>query len=165
MSDVLPINFAESGNFVMLCGIPGSGKTTFARKFVDEHENWIRIAPDDIRKSITGAALNMSRDNEVFSVVYDSIRDELEGGSNVIYDATNCNAKYRRNMLKFVSNIYETQLIVGLVVNTPLRECFDNNSNRTDEQIVPDSVIENMYINLKNHTPSLSDGFDVMAYI
>jgi predicted kinase len=159
------INFSDTGNFIMLCGIPGSGKTTFARQFVEEHDNWIRIAPDDIRKSVTGDPMNMSRDNEVFSIVYDTIREELEGGSNVIYDATNCNGRYRKNIAKFVASIDNVDLIACFIMSTPLWDCFNNNANRNDDRIVSNEVIENMYTNFRMHAPSIQEGFDIIVQI
>lgn len=154
----------RGSNFVMMCGAPGSGKTTFAKKYVDEYENWTRVAPDDIRRLTTGSAMDMSQDHEVFSIVYDTIRDELEHGANVIYDATNCNAHYRRGMIDFVRKIEQTNMIVCLVARTDIRTCFDRNESREDGCRVPDDVVERMYISLKNRMPSITEGFDVVGY-
>ena len=151
-------------NFVMLCGAPGSGKTTYANKVVKDDNSWVRVAPDDIRRLVTGSSMNMSKDKEVFGIVFDTIREELEAGSNVIYDATNCDFHYRKNMIRFVSDIDGVNIIMCLVSTSTIRDCFNNNDNRTDNQKVDDSVIERMYFNLRGHMPSLSEGFDIIGW-
>lgn len=42
----LPQSFTQSGTLVLVCGLPGSGKTTFAKRLEADREA-IRMCPDD----------------------------------------------------------------------------------------------------------------------
>lgn len=37
---------------IILQGIPGSGKTTYARQFCKDHDNYVRVNRDDIRNML-----------------------------------------------------------------------------------------------------------------
>ena len=49
------------GNMILCCGLSGSGKTTFCKKFVQEHPNYLHLNVDDFYQVYNGAQV---RDNE-----------------------------------------------------------------------------------------------------
>ena len=124
---------------LMLRGLPGSGKTTFARQLVDD--GWVRVNKDDLRKMLHNSVF--SKANEAFIL---SLRDEiiiraLVNGKNVVVDDTNLDPKYAIQLesiaLEFLSD-YEEKFF-----DTPVEECVRRNYLR-DEQ-VPEKVIWDMY--------------------
>jgi len=38
----------------VLVGVSGSGKTTWATKFINENPKWVRVSRDDIRRQLVG---------------------------------------------------------------------------------------------------------------
>lgn len=134
----------------MMIGLPGSGKSTVARK-LSERENAVIVSSDDIRKELFGNDENQSNNKKVFKIVEERIKENLKQ-RNVIYDATNIN--YKKRML-FLQKIKDVEKIAFLVL-TPYRECLYRNGQR--ERHVPTYVIKRMYCNF--YIPQYYEGFD-----
>ena len=148
----------EGGILVMLVGPPGAGKSVLAEKLKKDYVYFEIVCPDDIREEICGDASDQTHNNAVFGKVYTRLTTLLTEGYNVIYDATNCRASYRRKIMNVVDGCYKKVICICLL--TSLSDCFKNNSLR-DRQ-VPEDVIERMYINMRNHAPTLFEGYDVI---
>ena len=56
-------------SLILLVGVPGSGKTTYAEKYVEEHPNTIHISSDRIRAELWGSEATQGDNNEVFSLM------------------------------------------------------------------------------------------------
>jgi len=80
---------------LILQGIPSSGKTTWAKEFLNKDNNsetWVRISRDDLRNML-GVYWIPSREKLV-SEYEDTLFDRaLQNNKNVIIDATNLNPK------------------------------------------------------------------------
>jgi len=103
---------------IVLIGLPGSGKSTYAKDFLknlseDEKGMWKIISRDDILmmygKHKFGEELNYSqiwqRLNEEDQAIitksyYMSLHNAVDAGINLIIDKTNLNAKTRRKEMK-----------------------------------------------------------------
>lgn len=122
-----------------LKGLPGSGKTTFAKELVDD--GWIRVNKDDLRAMLHNS--HFSKNNEAFIL---SLRDEiiirgLVNGKNVVVDDTNLDPKHA---VKFESIASEFMADYSeKFFDTPVEECIKRNSFRKDP--VPERVIWDMY--------------------
>ena len=160
MIDILTKEDVEYGsNLIMLVGPPGCGKSTYAKKFIEqEKENgteWIIISPDAIRKEITGDESDQTQNNRVFYQVYSDLSEYLNRGFNIIYDATNCRSIHRHKILDVVKDY--ANKIICITFTTSMSTCIKNNQNRS--RVVPEDVIERMYLNLKNHPPTIIEGY------
>lgn len=122
-----------------LKGLPGSGKTTFAKELVED--GWIRVNKDDLRAMLHNS--NWSKHNEAFIL---SLRDEiiirgLVNGKNVVVDDTNLDPKHA---VQFESIAGEFMADYSeKFFDTPVEECIKRNSFRKDP--VPEKVIWDMY--------------------
>ena len=88
----------------MLCGIPGSGKTTWGRTHSSLCDRY--IARDDIRFYLLKDGEDyFAHEDEVLKLFYERINDALEKGYDVFADATHLTAAARK---KFLSNISAT---------------------------------------------------------
>lgn len=122
-----------------LKGLPGSGKTTFAKQLVDD--GWVRVNKDDLRKMLHNSVF--SKSNEAFVL---SLRDEiiiraLVNGKNVVVDDTNLDPKHRVQFESIAQEFladYEEKFF-----DTPVEECIKRNSFRAEP--VPEKVIWDMY--------------------
>lgn len=83
-------------------GVPGSGKTTGALKWLAEDpEHRARVNRDDIRKSVYGADWGGGIDENVVTQIADAaIRYNLKAGRSVIVDATHLVAKNAKAVAK-----------------------------------------------------------------
>ena len=126
--------------FLMMCGLPGSGKSTIAKELAAEYNATI-FSSDDLREELYGNA-NIQGDNaKLFTELHRRIKDCLREGKSAIMDATNINYKNRMAFLQELKNI--TCHKICIAVATPYEECLKRNAQR--ERKVPEKVIERMY--------------------
>lgn len=76
----------------MLCGLPGSGKSTYAKQLSDE-TNAIICNSDAIRRELFGNENLQENNDTVFKILHSRIKENLKSGHDVIYDATNIHSK------------------------------------------------------------------------
>lgn len=82
---------------ILLQGIPASGKTSWARKFIKNNsENWIIINRDSIREML-GNYYCPTREPLVTKIETFCLEEGLSRNYNVIIDATNLNTRTVNN--------------------------------------------------------------------
>lgn len=83
---------------IVLSAIPGSGKSTWAKKYQKEHANSFIVSSDDIRMEFFGAVNDFRDEKRVWDTFLKRINDYADSSNEitVIADATNLQNKYRR---------------------------------------------------------------------
>lgn len=140
-------------NFIMMIGLPGVGKDYFIEntlKYI--YPNAIILSSDDIRKEIFNDVNDQTHNSEVFSIMRERTLNALKNGYDVIYNATNINAKKRMALL---SQLPECRKIAYLML-ADIDLVFHNNATRTRN--VPEYVIYKMYKSFQ--MPHSSEDFD-----
>ena len=137
--------------FTMLVGLPGSGKSTFARSM-----NAVICSSDQIREEF-----NLTDNNAVFAEMDRQVRVALKAGNDVVYDATNLNRKRRINYLKNLSHFAVRKKVICFV--TPFSICKEQNMLRDEKWQVPDSVYDKFIRNFQ--MPAKYEGWDVVKFI
>lgn len=94
--DEFKMNFPK---FMMLIGLPGSGKSTWAEKYLTNSGNTVIISSDKIRKELFGDENSQEDNTRVFHEMEIRTLDYLNKGVYVIYDATNVVRKRRKALL------------------------------------------------------------------
>lgn len=136
--------------FIMLVGLPGSGKSTYANSL----KNKYRIHSSDKIREELGDINDQSKNMKVFEILHKRIKDDLENGKNVCYDATNLSRKRRIAFIRELKHIPCKKECV--LIATPFEECLKQNSNR--DRIVPEEVLYKMYKSFQ--IPCEQEGFD-----
>jgi tRNA uridine 5-carbamoylmethylation protein Kti12 len=128
-------------------GLPGSGKTTWARtkQVQNPKQNIVRINNDDIQKMLFGksfveipnmsAALSHMRWDIMRSVFNNHITD------TVILDNTNLSDFAKQEATK-MANHFDAELIIQDFTHVPLDVCLEQNALRDNP--VPEDVIVSM---------------------
>lgn len=88
----------------MLSGIPGSGKSTYAKQLC-RSERAVLVATDEIRERLFGSESKQRNNYLVFDAAFAEIEQALAGGRNVVFDATNIDRSRRLKFLKRFSGI------------------------------------------------------------
>lgn len=147
--------------FIMLCGLPGSGKSTYASnlKTAEPLMDYQILSSDAIRAEICGDENSQDKNGEVFTILHQRVKDNLREGKHVIYDATNINSKRRKAFLDELKNIPCRKECY--IIATPYELCLSMNQKR--ERNVPESVIKRMYMNWE--TPYYFEGWDNIKII
>ncbi len=127
-------------NIYCIMGLPGSGKTTYAN-YLSKIKNITVIHKDNYSKQDAFILLN----NELTH-------------NDVIYDALLFNIKQRKELL---SNLGTCKKYL-IIMDTPLEECLQRNSQRIGCNRLPDSAIYNLH--KKFEPPSYDEGWDEIYY-
>lgn len=138
--------------FIMLVGLPASGKSTLAEKLKEEYKAEI-ISSDSLRKELYNDEQNQEHNYEIFNEMLKRTIACLKEDKNVIYDATNISSKRRINICSQISK-YANEKICYLLT-TSYELCIKRNNER--ERKVPDEVIKRMLYSF--NTPSIYEGF------
>lgn len=124
--------------FVMLVGIPGSGKSSACRQYA---QAGYRIHSSDALREAMFGSEDVQRDpNLVFEHLLRDLRRDLEAGVSCVMDATNLSRKRRISTLNALPKGVEQKTCV-LVLTSP-DECRRRNSQRRRK--VPEEVIHRM---------------------
>jgi len=142
---------------IMGIGFPGAGKTTFLKSFADKY-GYVYICPDDIRRELSGDAIDQSKNAEVWGKAYQLTKEAIGEQKTVVFDATFANHNERKKFVEFAHQNGATK-VQGVFIDVDLETAKERNENR--ERIVPEYALERMYDNLQRFYPDLlSDGFD-----
>lgn len=136
----------------VLCGIQGSGKSTYAKKLKAEV-----VSSDAIRKEFTGI-----KNDTVFQKVYERVNKFLSEGKNVVLDATNITNKSRRQVFQ---NIKVTCKKICVIFNIPYNTCLQRVRERNknpETHYVPEEVVEKYYYSFQ--IPFYEEGWDEIKF-
>jgi predicted kinase len=134
-----------------LCvGIPGSGKSTWARENANRL-NAVVVSRDAIRFSILNDEDGyFDKETLVFNLFVKDIQHWLDNGMNVIADATHLSGTSRNKVLNSL-DLWNVN-VVPVWFNTPLDVCLERNEQRTGRAFVPRGVIRRMNFQMQPPT-------------
>ena len=137
--------------FVMVVGLPGSGKSTYIEKY---YPGYVVHSSDAIREELSGDVNNQNINKQVFDTLHKRVKASLLKGKSVVYDATNISWKRRKAFVQELNSI--ACLKKCIFIATPYEVCLQRNHSR--DRVVPDWVIERMYRNFD--IPWYNEGWD-----
>ena len=138
----------------IMCGLPASGKSTFARQFIKNND--IRyVSRDEIRFFMVKENEEyFSREKEVFKKFAGTIAQTLIDGFDIIADATHLNRISRDKLIRAIDQYTTEYTITYIVLETSLETCMKRNALREGRARVPDSVMKSMAENWEDITIS-----------
>jgi predicted kinase len=145
-------NIGQIGHF--LIGVPGSGKSTFARQLGRVTGGAI-VSTDRIRAQLFGDEAIQGDWRAIEAEAIAQIRATVRDRRPVIYDATNAKRCWRIEMLHKLADL--DVLWMAWYLTPPLSRC--QQFNRQRDRQVPDAVIEAFYRSLRRFPPTDAEGF------
>ncbi|MEH6848101.1 ATP-binding protein [Bacillus thuringiensis] len=145
--------------FMMLIGIPASGKSSLAKELAEE-KNAIIVSSDTTREMFNFQDGDEEDNKKVFSAMINAAKAYLEKGLNVIFDATNISRKKRiaiLQQLKYLKDVKKHAYYVNTAYETAVR------SAEVRERHVPKGVVKRMFMNLQ--MPIYEEGWDKITII
>ena len=126
---------------IILSAMPGSGKSTWAKKYQEEHPHTLIVSSDQIRYEITGQLQDFSKQKEVWELFSLRIHDYAKKYDDVtvILDALNDLNILREKYVKDNPEFDRYELV--LFPRTPEQIRFYN-KQRQETSIVPDQQLE-----------------------
>ena len=131
----------------LMCGIPASGKSTWAKT----HTDAAIISRDEVRKSLVGENVEntkyFSKEDEVFRIFVENINNAIDAGEKeIIIDATHTNPAGRKKVLSKL-NLHHNLNLKIIVFPIDLKTALERNSKRTGFAKVPPEAIVRMRSN------------------
>ena len=142
---------------VILCGLPGAGKSTYALNYVNQYGG-IHLSSDLIRKELYGDESIQGDPNEVFSLMQKRAIEALNDGIDVIYDSTGMTRKDRSGIINICPKFAE---IKCHIIWAPIEVCIERDSKR--ERTVGKEVIDKMLKRFQ--APYYDEGIDEIKII
>lgn len=120
---------------IMMRGLPGSGKSTYAKQLVAEAPNtYKRINRDDLRAMFDNGHFTKGNEKFVKQVRDILIIKALEEGKHVIVDDTNLSStnetRVRQLVHEFNKTHNDTVQVEVVEITTPLEECIARDAKR-----------------------------------
>lgn len=145
----------------ILCGIPGSGKTTWLKNNVINPRAAI-VSRDTIRFAFLNEKEEyFSKESLVYNEFILTIQNYIisDDINAVFADATHLTRKSRAKLLNSLKETikYYNVDVFALVFKTPLKICLERNAKRKGRECVPESVIHRMHDQFE--MPEIKEGF------
>jgi protein phosphatase len=142
-------------SLVLLMGVSGAGKSTFARKHFRASEV---LSSDYCRYLVSDDENNQAATNDAFEVLRFIAAKRLAGAKLTVVDATNVQPRARKPLLALAEQYHASP--VAIVLNVPAVTCLDRNRIRADRTL-NSQVIENQWQELQRSIERLGpEGFD-----
>lgn len=130
-----PDQAADDHRVIILRGLPGSGKTTWARAFIAHRPWYRRVSKDMLREMLGFGRYDAEQEKLIREMQCQIIRDLLREGYHVVVDNTNLRERDVRE-IKGASIIYwegKSHLSVRVLeFHTPLEECIRRDALRSN---------------------------------
>ncbi len=156
-------------DMVMVCGLPGSGKSHFSKKYFAKSGRK-RVSRKEIRHYLYEMlTFNDKWSEDKFDLVDENLVKHLEKkiiehllqlGEQLIIDNMSISASSREAYVTIAQRNKKT--ISAIFINTDLAACLKRNRERPAEDIVPESIISNLVATIEY--PDRKEGFkDVLV--
>ena len=150
--------------FIMMIGVPASGKTTIIEKIKPEIDPVSIISTDDIIQSVADN-LSLTYDQvfkEIIPLAESHMKTKLIGNfansNNIIFDRTNLPPKGRVSMLRQVPKFYKK---IGFWLPVPEKDEWERRLNSRPGKTIPKNILESMAKDFV--VPEKSEGFDFVT--
>ncbi len=154
-------NFGSSPALILLSGLPGAGKTTFARALA-EALDFEHVESDAVRTGLAAhPAFTPAENAAVFDTVEARARAALQAGRHALVDATNLSSRDRKRFLRLARQMDATLIPVRLTApDATIRErlanpregfsqagpeIYERMRNRGQQFAVPVVVVDSRY--------------------
>ena len=156
-------------DMLLVCGLPGSGKSYFARKYFAKSGRK-RVNRKEVMKTLYEmTTFNDKWSEDKFDLVDENLAKHIEKkiiehlfqlGEPLLIDNMSISAASRQEYITMAARNKKT--ISAIFVNTDLATCLKMNRNRDPEYVVPEAIISNLVAKIEY--PDRKEGFkDVLV--
>lgn len=148
---------------ILLSAIPGSGKSTWAKRFQAKHPNTHIISSDELRLELYGAVNNFQHEKEIWDTFVKRL-NELSTQDDVfaIADATNLKNIHRAFYARSTPN-FDRHILLIFQVDPEL--CKKQNKMRDGDRVVPDYAMERLIAEYQEPNDEVKSLYDKIIYI
>ena len=150
---------SRKNTLIVLCGISGSGKSTFAKHLLDNNPTIAIACPDLVREILYGDASIQGNGNKVFQMAFDIVELSGKVKADCVFDATNTTRKARKKVIEKGREYYD--FILCYYFYPSLVKSLNNMQKR--ERQVPREILAKQMAQWQ--TPTVDEGFDYVCEI
>jgi predicted kinase len=150
-------------DFIVLVGLPGSGKSTYITQ-LQKRKSYVVISTDDIFEELAAevgvnytVAFKTFPYKDVEREMFVRLKQALSQKKNIIVDQTNMTTKSRARKLSLVPPSYKKVAVVFEVDPDELERRLSKRKDETGKSI-PKNVVDSMRVSYQR--PSKTEGFD-----
>lgn len=130
---------------IMMKGLPGSGKTTWAKEYQKNNPGTIRVNKDELRLMLHDGVFSKDNENVTYKIWLQAVEIGLSLNKTVISDNTHMKPG-DEVMLRQLAKRYDAGFSIVDYTNVSLEACYENNSKRfATKGYVDPKVIKEMY--------------------
>ena len=145
---------------VMLIGIAGSGKTTFARRHFAPAEV---VSSDEMRALVAGDPNDQAATDDAFALLHRVVEMRLRRGLLTVVDATNVEDWARQQLLDVAWRTRRPA--IGIVLDPGLPVALERNAQRVDGRRPPATVRRQQRLLEQGLADIGNEGFDAVAQL
>lgn len=143
---------------IMTKGLPGSGKTTWAKQYQKKNPNTVRVNKDELRSMLHNSVHSKGRENFVLKMRDHVVVSALAEGHDVIIDDTNLNPIHEQAMQVYAKQFKDTVVEIKDFTDVPIGKCIENDLKRLNS--VGSKVILQQYNKWLKPKPLPAPAFD-----
>ena len=128
---------------VCLAGMPGVGKTTWAKRFLELQPDYLYFSPDSYYEKINGDDRDRSNTFEVWMTMFRDINNAMKNGKNVLIDSDNLTYHQRMQWIEWFPD-FKHKLIY---FEEDFETCCDRVSRR--RRTIPKEVMKSKWEKLE----------------
>lgn len=149
---------------IVMSAVPGSGKSTWAKKYASEHSKVVIVSSDDIRYELTGQYQDFSKQHLVWKILGERLHELAETTEDitVILDAV---IDLNSLRIKYVEEYPEYDKYILVVISKPLSMIKETNLRRRREKWVPEEVLLMLYNKFEQPSKEVIDLYSNCIYI
>lgn len=147
----------------LLSALPGSGKSTWAKRFKNEHPTAKIVSSDNLRVELLGRVDDFSNEKLVWASFLDRIHEYAKDeNAIVIADSTNILNSYRAYYLEQTPEFDKHVLVM---FDIPLPIVFAQNKLRGGDRVVPDAAMEKMAKQWERPSEEITKMYDEVIHV
>lgn len=114
-------------NMICMAGLPGSGKTTYAKKLLEAHPDLLYFNPDTYYERINGDECDRSNTFDVWMAMFRDIHIAEQAGHSVLIDSDNLTYAQRNQWIEWFPGFDKRYL---LFFDESFESCLERMSKR-----------------------------------
>ena len=133
------------GIMVCLAGMPGVGKTTWAKEFMKRHPDYLYFSPDAYYERINGDDTKRDHTFEIWMAMFRDIHTAEMNGDNILIDSDNLTYAQRNQWIEWFPNFDNYFL---LYMEEEFDVCMERISKR--RRTIPEIVMREKWYKWEN---------------
>lgn len=127
---------------IMTKGLPASGKSTWARQYVLDHPDYMRVNKDELRQMIHAGKWSKSNERQIMIARDLIIQQSLKAGNSIIVDDTNFAPAHEKRFRELAIE-YGAKFEIKDFTDVNIDECIARDQKRPN--YVGEKIIRKMY--------------------